>query len=300
MAERLVGNIVDRCLNTWLLGTYSAQYNSLLVAVTATATEFSCQTELGEIGTHSLIAVDDELCYVVERDTTNNRLVVVRGVRGTVATTHALGAALEINPRFPRFMVRTAMQEEIDSWTDALYQPKTFSASLGINGGVIAVPAEIDGVTVAGVIRVRRLSLATLDGRYRRTNGYEVEGEFDGAGGTINLTEDVGIATTFQVTCACAFDTDQVLDFGDDCDLIGDVGLSVGMCEIAELGAAYRLLVGRASVRLFPEAEGQSRSSVEVGARDIPAFAESIMKLRSLAEVGEVERLVHKYGFGGQ
>jgi hypothetical protein len=39
---------------------------------------------------------------------------------------------------------------------------------------------------------------------------------------------------------------------------------------------------------------------VEVGARDIPAFAESIMKLRSLAEVGEVERLVHKYGFGGQ
>jgi len=298
--ERLVGDIVDRCLNTWLLGTYSAQFNALSVAATAIDTELSCQLPPGEVGFGSFIALEDELCYVAERDATNNRFVVVRGVRGTTAAPHAIGTPVEVNPRFPRFMVRTAMVEEIDGWGEKLYQPKTFSSSLASSAGTIDIPGTVDGLNVRGVIRVRRAGLSFVDDRFRRTNGYDVQGDFEGAGGTIMLADTIADITTFNVTVACDFDTERIDLFGDEADLLSDVGLTKGMCEILELGAAYRLLVGRGSVRLFPEAQGQSRVAQEVGSQDIPAFARSLLALRERAEKGEVERLYARYGFGGE
>ncbi len=300
MTERLVGDVVDRCLNTWLLGTYSAQFNALSADATAADTELDMQLPPGEIGTGSLVAVDDELCYVAERDTTNNRLTVVRGVRGTIAATHQSGTPVEVNPRFPRFLIRAAMVEELDGWSPKLYQPKTYTASLTSTGTTIPIEGQIDEVDVFGVIRVRRASIASFDDRYRRTNGYDVHGDFEGAGGTIMLADVVGTTTTFNVTVACGFNTDQIEDFGDDADLIADVGLSRGMVEILELGAAYRVLMGRGSIRLYPEAQGQSRTAQEVGGRDIPAFAQALLGLRERAEKAEIERLYSRYGFGGE
>jgi hypothetical protein len=299
MTGRLVGDIIDRCLSTWLLGTYSSQFNALSVPLAVTDTQVGCTLPIGEIGQGSLCAIDDELVYVAERDTTNNRLIVVRGVRGTAAAAHLAGAPIEVNPRFPRYAIRNMMIEEIDSWHNQLYQPKTFTANLLSCAGTITGPGLVDNCVVNGVIRLRRGSLYILDDRHRRTDGYEVQGDFEGAGGTIVLNRAISLTTSFDVTVACGFDTDQIADFGDDCDLIGDVGLTPGMCEITELGAAYRMLVGRGSVRLFPEAEGQSRLAAEVGARDIPAFAQSLLALQSAGIADEVMRLAKRYGWGG-
>lgn len=299
MTERLVGDVIDRTLSVWLLGTFSAQFNALLTEIDANVTEIPCQLAPGEIGQGSLIAIDDELMYTAERDTTNNRLIVVRAVRGTTRAKHLIGAPIEVNPRFPRFLVRNAIIEEIDAWPDSLYQAKTVTDTLISSGTVLTVPGEVENCEVLGVVRLRRASLSFHDDRLRRTNGYEVTGNFGGAGGVIALTADVGINTSFDVTLACGFDTDLIEDFGDTCDLISDVGLSKGMCEICELGAAYRLLTGRGSVRLFPEAEGQSRVAQEVGGQDIPGFARSLLALRERRLIGESERLVRRYGFGG-
>lgn len=301
MSDYTVGQIVDRCLNVWLLGTYSAQFNQLAQAVGATDTELSCSLGLGEIGQGSFVAIEDELVYVVERDATNNRLVVARGVRGTERATHAQGESIEINPRFPRFLVRSVMQEELDSWPSNLYKPKTLTVSVASTEGVITIPGETDdGYTIDGVIKLRRASLSFMDSRLRPTNGYEVLGDFEGDGGQIMLAESLCTTTSFAITLACKFLSTAIVDFGDDCDLIDDVGLAPGMCEILELGAAHRLLVGRGSVRLFPEAQGQSRVAQEVGSRDIPAFAQSLLGLRELAAAGQVEKLYSRYGFGGK
>lgn len=297
---RLAGDSVDRCLNTWLLGTYSAQFNSLAVAADSTVAEMTCNFPLGELGIGSFLAIDDELCLVQSRDITNSRLGVVRGVRGTAPSPHVIGSAMEINPRFPRWSIRGELRQEIDSWPDALYVPKTFDVIVASQAGTIAVAPTIDGFTTKTVKRVRRKSISFMDDRWRRTHGYEIQGDFDGEGGLISLNESICIATTFRVTVACELRPELVEDFGDDCDLIGDVGMSPGMIEIAELGACYRLLMGRGSARLFPEAAGQTREPQEVGPRDIPAFAEGLLALRDRAEAGELERLAHKYGLGGQ
>lgn len=300
MAERFAGDVVDSCLNVYLLGTYSAQFNVLSLPLAATDTEAVCGLTLGEIGSGSLVSVDDELMFVSDRDTTNNRLIVVRGVRGTLATVHTAGTPIEVNPRFPRFLVRSAMQDEIEGWPESLYQPKSFTASLAVNQAVITVPDQIDNADVHGVISIRRGSLSLLDSRFRRTNGWEAQGDFFGAGGVIALADDVSVTTTYNVRCACGFTPDALADAGDGCDLISDVGLTVGMIEVLKLGASWRLLTGRASSRLFPEAQGQSRVAAEVPANEIPAFALQLLEFHARALTREVERLVRRFGFGGR
>lgn len=298
MSDYLVGDIVDRCLNVWLLGTYAGQFNRIVGAITATETELDCDLPIGELGRGAYLALEDELCTIVERDSTNNRLVVIRGVRGTLPTTHPTHTVIEVNPRFPRFMVRTAMAEEIDGWPETLYAIKDFTADVASSSGIIPVETDIDHFTVRHVVRVRRQSLNIFDDRRRPTDGWEFESDLEG-GGTINLASEIGCATSFKVTVACAFNRGDILELGDECDLVDDVGLAPGMVEILELGACYRLLSARGAVRLFPEAQGQSREASEVGPRDIPQFALSLLGLRERAVARESGRLYSRYGFGG-
>lgn len=300
MSDYLAGDIVDRCLNTWLLGTYSAQFNQLSSSASATDTELSCGIGLGELGAGSYVAIEDELCWVRERDATNNRLTVVRGVRGTEAVAHASGTALEVNPRFPRFMVRAAMAEELDGWPESLYVPKQIDSDVASGDGTFLLSEETaDGFAVRGVIQLRRASLRFGDARLRRTDEYEVQHDLIDGGLVVALSTAIDLSTSFRATVACAFKAEEIIELGDDCDLIDDCGLERGMVEILELGAAYRLLVGRGSVRLFPEAQGQSRTATEVGPRDIPAFASSLLGLQQRAMTRETERLYRKFGFGG-
>jgi hypothetical protein len=299
MSDLTAGVVVDRALNTWLLGTYSAQFNALAAGCDANDLELTCALTLGEIGASGFIAIDNELCYVVDRDTTNQRIVVVRGVRGTTAAAHLAGAAVEINPRFPRFMVRSVMSEELEALPDTLYVPKQATVAVGANGGWGGVPVTADGFTVRDVVHARRASLSSLDERFRRTDGYEVQMDPAG-GGRISLDVDIAVATTYKLTLACDFKTSLLRTLGDACDLVTDVGLAPGMVEILELGAAYRLLIGRSSVRLFPEAQGQARNAADVRASDMQQFAASMLKLKEFAIARETQRLYKRYGFGGQ
>lgn len=291
-----VGEVVDRCLNVWLLGTYSAQFNVLDQQADALQNEFVCRFPLGELTPGGLIALDDELMHVYERDDTNNRFLAVRGVRGTQASVHLAGSAIEINPRFPRRMVREVMVEELDGWPDTLYAVQQYESSIAANVGTLTVPANVGDFATRQVVRVRRASLSFVDDRIRRTAGYELEERSSGTQIVLDRVESM--TTTFIVTVGCDFNTDPIEDFGDEADLLTDCGLTKGMLEVLELGAAWRLLTGRASVRLFPEAEGQARSAQEVGAHDIPILANSIMAMRERAVAREASRLYKRFGFG--
>lgn len=301
MSEVTAGVVVDRTLNTWLIGTYSSQFNQLASVAAPTDIELDCAIGLGEIGAGGFVALEDELCYVVDRDTTNMRITVARGVRGTTAVQHAAATPIEINPRFPRYLIRTAMAEELDAWPDTLYVPKQIAADVASQAGTIAIDATTDDeFEVRDLIKLRRASLNALDARNRRTDGYEVQHDLDGGGLVIALDAAIDRSTSFTAIVACAFKSDKLLDFGDDCDLLDDVGLARGMVEILELGSAYRLLMGRGSVRLFPEAQGQSRIAQEVGSRDIPAFAAGLLRLHDEGIAREAQRLYKRFGFGSQ
>jgi hypothetical protein len=71
------------------------------------------------------------------------------------------------------------------------------------------------------------------------------------------------------------------------------------MREVMELGAAWRLLMGRGAVRLFPESEGQSRVPSEVGTQDIPRLAVQYRQLQQMAMEAAADLLIGRSGFGG-
>lgn len=299
-----VGDAVDRCLSTWLLGTFSATLNAVAGPIDPFATEIDCRLPLTAIGSGALVALDNELCYVAETDQTNNRLIVLRGQRGTAPAPHIAGTTIEINPRFPRFLIRQMMQADIAAWPGSLYNVQHFSASVPQTTHTILVPQSINGFVPRGVLKVRRKSLSLTDDRYRRTKGYDAlfdildDPAHDAVVGIIQLNDNTTfLDQTYAVQVACEFNVEAVGD--DDNDLIDDVGLTGGMQEILELGAAYRLLMGRGSVRLFPEAQGQSRAPQEVGSQDIPRLAEMLLQLKNVRMGEEAENLLRRSGFGG-
>lgn len=295
MTAATVGNIIDRAINGYLMGTFSAQYNQLATTVNSTATELTLTLPVGALGVGSFLAMDDELCYVADVDKTNNRVVVVRAVRGTTAASHTAPVAVEVNPRYPRFLCRQFLIDEIDSWPDSLYVVKNFAATLAANAGTITVPATIDGFTVRHVLNVRRASLNTTDDRYRRTDGYETQWDFDDTN-VININCSIDVATDWRARVACAFQPTLAVS---DATTTATLGLAQTMTEIVALGIAYRMLVAPGTVRLFPESETQSRSAAEVGARDIPILAQSMLAMRDRRISDEARRLLRRYGWGG-
>jgi hypothetical protein len=294
-----VGDAVDRCLNTWLSGTFSTQQNAVKTGFDASpaTTEIECQFPLTGIATGAFAAIENELVYVVDTDQTNNRLVVVRGARGTDPSGHVAGTLLEVNPRYPRYMIRAQMQADIEGWPRSLFNIQHFSAEVGMSGTTIVVPASINGFEPRRVLAVRRKSLSSSDDRYRRVTGYITEWDLLDQGNVIMLDEGWGWDRTFAARVACGFNTDALND--DDNDLRDDVGLGDGMREILELGAAWRLLMGRGAVRLFPESEGQSRVPSEVGTQDIPRLAVQYRQLQQMRMEAAAGLLVGKIGFGG-
>lgn len=298
-----VGDAVDRCLSTWLLGTFSSTLNQVATGIDAFATEINCSLPLTAIGSGAFISIENEMLYIAETDQTNNRLIVLRGQRGTDPAAHITGTTIEVNPRFPRFLIRQMMQADIASWPGSLYNVQHFTGTTTWNTRTIQVPQSINGFVPRGVLKVRRKSLSLMDDRYRRTKGYDVLFDIldDVAGdpvvGVIQLDDNTCINSTCAVQVACDFNVEAVGD--DDNDLQDDVGLSGGMQEILELGAAYRLLMGRGSVRLFPEAQGQSRAPQEVGSQDIPRLAEMLLQLKDERMGEEAENLTRRSGFGG-
>lgn len=298
MAET-VGDAVDRCLNTWLSGTFSTQQNAVKTGFDASPStvEIECMFPLTGVATGAFVAIENELAYIVDTDQTNNRLVVVRGVRGTQPGGHIAGSLLEVNPRYPRYMIRAQMQADVEGWPRSLFNIQHFSAEVGMSGTTVAIPASINGFVPRRVLGVRRKSLSPTDDRYRRTVGYVTEWDLLDQGNVIMLDEGWGWDRTFAARVACGFNTEALND--DDNDLNDDVGLAAGMREVMELGAAWRLLMGRGAVRLFPESEGQSRVPQEVGAQDIPRLAVQYRQLQQMRMEAAADLLIGRSGFGG-
>jgi hypothetical protein len=298
MAET-VGDAVDRCLNTWLSGTFSTQQNAVKTGIdgSPTTTEIECLFPLTGVATGAFVAIENELCYIVDTDQTNNRLVVVRGQRGTKPAGHIAGTTLEVNPRYPRYMIRAQMQADVEGWPRSLFNIQHFTADIGISDTTITIPASINGYVPRRVLGLRRKSLSPTDSRYRRTQGYATEWDLLDQGNVIMLDENWGWDRTFAARVACGFNTDALND--DDNDLRDDVGLGDGMREVMELGAAWRLLMGRGAVRLFPESEGQSRVPSEVGTQDIPRLAVQYRQLQQMAMESAADLLIGRAGFGG-
>ena len=81
----------------------------------------------------SIIEIGQELMLCKALDTVNDQVTVVRGVRGTTATTHSSGDTIKIAPPFPRKVVFDAVCDQIKNLYPTLFavETKTVTAKTG-------------------------------------------------------------------------------------------------------------------------------------------------------------------------
>lgn len=282
-----VGQLVDLTINEILLGTYRTKINRIIADLDGTTGDFFLDFPIDGVGQGTILEIDDELLFVVAATESTKQVSCLRGFRGTVAAAHSAKSYVQINPRFPRILVRDTMREEVDSWGADIYRQTLMDADVGSNVADIDVADATGFDDLIDVLRVWRTEPTT--GRMVTIHSYRTEPDIDGPGTCHLYLNHYYGSTGFRLKVARQFDT-SVWTFATD--LVADVGLSADMQEIAKWGAAWRLVSGREVRRLFTESEGEGRKAEEVPVqanlsagrvfkqfRDM-AYSASVMKLR--------------------
>ena len=135
-----VRNLVDRTFREYLEPADElTSYTSVASTLSSSATTLSfdadllTQEEEDVMDAGTILEIDQELMYCTGLDTVNNFVTVVRGVRGTTADSHDIGAIVKIAPTFTRLAVFNAIKDQINNLFPTLFavETKELSASTG-------------------------------------------------------------------------------------------------------------------------------------------------------------------------
>ena len=278
-----------------LMGQHQPQMNRLATAVSSdTQDTITFEFAVEGVSPGSIIAINDELMYVWSRDKGSLQAIVQRGVLGTTAAaSHALGSLIEVNPRFPTFIIRDELKREIRSWHPRLYAVVTKELTVEVHKRAVdldSVPADF-----FHILEILRQPRATRDSWYRVRGRAEHNlntADFP-SGSALFLDDPVEISTRIRVTYARPFDLSS---FDDSTDLVTDVLLAPEHFDIASYGAAWRLVSTREIKRTDTDAQGEPRDAQEVPPGHILQTARQLKALRDERIAEENRLLVHRWG----
>ena len=135
-----IRDLVDRTFREYLEPSDELNsYTAVASAMTSSATTLSfdadllTQEEEDVMDAGTILEIDQELMYCTGLDTVNNFVTVVRGVRGTTADSHDVGAIVKIAPAFTRLAVFEAVKDQINNLFPTLFatETKELSSSIG-------------------------------------------------------------------------------------------------------------------------------------------------------------------------
>ena len=135
-----IKNLVDRTFREYLEPADElTSYTSVASTLSSSATTLSfdadllTQEEEDVMDAGTILEIDQELLYCTGLDTVNNIVTVVRGVRGTTADSHDVGAIVKISPSFTRLAVFQAVKDQINNLFPTLFavETKELSSSTG-------------------------------------------------------------------------------------------------------------------------------------------------------------------------
>lgn len=302
MSATTVGGLVAEAKRS-LLGMHRAQLNVLNANISSGATSLVTTYALQNISAGMYICIDDEMFIVWVVDATSKTVTVQGAQLGTTAAAHVAGTIIEVAPRYPQPVIRDALQEDIASWPKTLYQTASVtlavaSSSLGVD--LAGAPATF--YDILDVVRQPSTASSMTSTDVFRTSwsqrGWRVQRNMptaNFASGTALFLEDLrSIAYNIVVTYSYPFDLSA---FATDATslLAGGVGLRASMVDIPVLGAMWRLVSGRESLRVAMEAQGESRQANEVPAGSILRAGEQFMGLRDKRIADESLKLLNEH-----
>ena len=283
------GNLVDRTVQHLLAGTVEER-NKIASSLDASTTTIVCTYPLGSLREHTVFQIGSELMYVWDSNTSTKTLTVERGFGGTTATTHASGAVVTVSPKFPRWMVLQALNDELadlSSPMNGLFQMKT--VDLSYNGSDRMV--NLAGITT--MIDLYDVRWRYLSDDYPVVRNYRLMRNMPtsdfGTGLALVLDEDV-MSSTIRVIYKDAY-----TPFASEASTLASTGAGSELADLLVLGAQIRLIAGREIKRNFIESQGDTRRSDEVPAGAMNASVTNLLRLRRDRIQAEAARLNRQY-----
>lgn len=264
--------------------------NSLAGSHDASTTTFNFNHELN-FAAGAVLAVDLELVYVWS--VSGLTATVARGWGGSTAATHATGALVAINPRFPDFTIFRALNADLadlSSPLNGLFQMKT----VDLTYSAAVAGYDLTGVTdLLDVYEVRYdesgpakqwPSSSWLLKRNSSTTDFA-------SGHALVLTSGVDPGATVRVSYKAPFA--PLTGYTDNVQTIA--GLSAFADDLPPLGAAMRLSGVREGARNIFEAQGDTRRALEVPAGAQTRVWATFQEIRRGRIEAEAARLAQQY-----
>lgn len=230
---------------------------------------------------NAYLCVDIEVVYVWDYDAATRTATVQRGMTGSIAAAHEVGALVQIQPRVSRFDVVKQLRHDIRSWPPALFVAQTLELTQSSN----VRGYNFDADNVYRILDVRSTDVGDSP---RPVKGWRYEPDADTTdypSGKAIIFLDGAPNRAIQVVYAAPFDLSS---FAPSTTL-DTIGLDPTMYEIPVLGAAARLV--REAPRTDTRAQGQSRLAEEVPPMHAMNASKDLMRLRDNRIHQEIARL---------
>jgi hypothetical protein len=283
------GNLVDRTAQNLLAGTVEER-NKIASSIDDSTTSIVCTYPLGSLREHTVFQLGTELIYVWESNTSTKTLTVERGFGGTTAAAHDSGAIAIVSPKFPRWQILQALNDELadlSSPMNGLFQMKTVDISY--NGSDRMV--NLTGIT--SMIDVYDVRWRYLSDDYPVVRRYRLMRDMpttDFASGYVLTLDEPVMSSTIRVIYK-----DKYTPFSTEASTLTSTGASSELADLLVLGAQIRLLASREVKRNFIESQGDTRRSDEVPAGAMNASVTNLLRLRRDRIQAEAARLNRQY-----
>lgn len=275
-------------------GASRQQLNRLQSSVLASAPTLILEFDLQAAVRGSMIAIENELCFVLDAVPASKTLTVIRGYLGTEQVDHEAGVVVEINPRFPRPYIKRALQQEIDSWGTRLFKVTPLNISFDSSSRIY----DLGVADFIGVVDVRvtpYTGRTTWSNPTRWTVLRDMDDTVFASGAAIEFLGSYPTSGTARVKVAQKFD---VSTWEDD-TVIEGLGLATSMTDIPPYGAAWRLMSAKEVGRTDLTSQSEPRRSEEVPAGHIASVAAQLKKLRDDRIEEERWTLMNRYPLKG-
>lgn len=283
------GNLVDRVVQQLLAGTVEER-NKVASSLTSSATSVPVTYSLGSLAEQTVFEIESELLYVWAVDVANKTLTVERGFGGTTAASHSNGTVLTVNPKFPRWQVLNALNDELadlSSPMNGLFQMKT--VDLSYNGS----DRMVDLTNTTDIIDLYDVRLRYLSDDYPVIRDVRLMREMpttDFASGNVLVFDQSVLSGTVRVSYKAPYTA-----FASEASTLASTGATDSLADLLVLGAQVRLIAGREVKRNFIESQGDTRRSEEVPAGAMNASVTNLLRLRRDRIQAEAARLARQY-----
>jgi hypothetical protein len=280
-----------------LLSGDREELNKLGASMLAADTTLTYTYDATQIAQGSYLAVDLEVLYVWTVDESRRVALVERGMVGSTAADHVDTSLVQVNPKFSKFDIANAINQEIRSLSappSGLFQVKDFTVTTQPVQRTYAVPVlNTDVLSILEIRydapgaemewpRVTRDEFSVL--REMPTNGFP-------SGMAVRLDVPVYPGRDMRIVYAAPFT--ELATLTDDVTVVS--GLPATAVDIPPLGAAARLMGVREAKRSFVENEMDPRRAGEVPPGSSSRAAQVLLSLMNTRINTEYLRLIQQY-----